>query len=108
MERVTDMEKRLPVSCPSCGVALRAKRFECPACSTGVEGDFGLSVLSRLKEDDQILVQHLIKCSGSLKELARLYGVSYPTVRNRLDALIERVNVLEADKPEEPQERSTT
>jgi hypothetical protein len=100
------MEKRLPISCPSCGVALHAKRFECPACSTAVEGDFGLSVLSRLKEDDQVFVQHLIKFSGSLKELARLYGVSYPTVRNRLDALIERVSVLETEKPEEPQEGS--
>ena len=98
------MEKKLPVSCPSCRALLRAKRFECPSCNTVVEGDFVLPVLGRLKDDEQVFVQHLIKCSGSLKDLARLYEVSYPTVRNRLDALIERIQTLEAEKPEEDQE----
>jgi len=48
-------------------------------------------------------VLRFLKSSGSLKDPARLYEVSYPTVRNRLDALITRVRELEAD-PAESQE----
>lgn len=91
------MERKLPTCCPSCGHLLRVKRFECPTCETLVDGDFALPVLGRLREDEQIFVQQLIKCSGSLKDLAQVYKVSYPTVRNRLDALIGRIEALEAD-----------
>jgi len=62
---------------------------------TAVEGEFGLSALARLSEEDQLFVQHLVTCSGSLKDLAAVYGVSYPTVRNRLDALIARIRELD-------------
>lgn len=92
------MLKKLPVSCPSCGHPLRVKRFECSSCNTAVDGDFSLPILGRLSEDEQVFVQQVIKCSGSLKELAQVYGVSYPTVRNRLDALISRVEALEAER----------
>ncbi len=91
------MDKRLlPVCCPSCGRILRAKRFECAGCGTAVEGDFRLPLLARLSPEEQEFLIHLAQCSGSLKELQRIYGVSYPTVRNRVDALIERINGLKA------------
>jgi hypothetical protein len=98
------MERTLPIHCPSCRAPLRAKRFECPSCKTVVEGDFVLPVLGRLNGDEQLFVQRLITCSGSLKDLAKSYGVSYPTVRNRLDELIERIQALEAERPAEAQE----
>ena len=89
------MEKTIPVVCPSCGKLLSVKRLECVDCGTSVEGDFGLPILARLSLEDVAFVRNFIMSSGSLKELARHYGVSYPTVRNRLDALIERLNFLE-------------
>jgi hypothetical protein len=99
------VNKMIPVSCPSCSKVLKVKRLECLACGTVVEGDFDLSPLARLAPDDHQFVQIFIKCSGSLKEVARHYGVSYPTVRNRLDALIEKISVSEAtptkDEPED-------
>ena len=70
-------------------------RLECPRCSTAVEGEFVLPLLSRLSTDDQALLLSFLKSSGSLKDLARLYKVSYPTMRNRLDALIHRVGEME-------------
>lgn len=85
----------LPESCPSCGQTLRVKRLVCGECDTAVEGEFGLPLLARLRPEEQAFVLNLLKSRGSLKDLARIYGVSYPTVRNRLDALIERVEVLE-------------
>ena len=85
----------LPETCPSCGQILRVKRLACEECATAVEGDFGLPLLARLCQEEQALVLNLLKSRGSLKDLAHIYGVSYPTVRNRLDALIDRVADLE-------------
>jgi hypothetical protein len=82
------------------------KRLECAVCASAVEGDFALPALARLTFDEQTFLISLVQFSGSLKELARLYGVSYPTVRNRLDALIEKLRVLTAEPapPEDAQE----
>ena len=91
------MEKRLPNLCPSCGHTLTVRRFGCDSCDTTVEGIFGLPVLARLSADDQALVVSLIKTSGSLKDMAREYGVSYPTIRNRLDDLIKQVERMETE-----------
>ena len=82
---------RLPTSCPSCGSGLRVAQLACPDCETSVEGDYPLPSLARLGSEDQQFALAFIRCSGSLKEMARLYGVSYPTVRNRLDDLIARL-----------------
>lgn len=51
--------------------------------------------LDLLDEEDLAFVRRFIVASGSLKELARVYGVSYPTVRLRLDRLIQKIEVFE-------------
>lgn len=66
-------------------------QLACPACGTAVHGDFLLPALARLNSEDQQFALAFVLRSGSLKEMARLYGVSYPTVRNRLDELIARL-----------------
>ena len=90
-------DRTLPTLCPSCQSVLRVVRLACGECGTVVEGDFCLPVLARLDAEDQAFLLNLLKSSGSLKELAGTSGVSYPTVRNRLDALIEKVARLESD-----------
>ena len=69
-------------------------QLACPACKTAVHGDYPLPALSRLGSEDQQFALAFILGSGSLKEMARLYGVSYPTVRNRLDDLIARLGAI--------------
>jgi len=87
--------KSLPTSCPSCQTSLSVRRLHCQKCDTHVEGTYVLPLLSRIGEDDQQFILNFVRCSGSLKDLAKQYGVSYPTVRNRLDNLIERLRDLE-------------
>ncbi|MFW6162506.1 MAG: DUF2089 family protein [Planctomycetota bacterium] len=99
-------EKRLPALCPACRRALEVVRLACEACGTAVEGRFELPVLARLEAEEQELVLSFLRASGSLKALAKRYGVSYPTVRNRLDALIERVEELSAADATQEEERS--
>jgi hypothetical protein len=94
-----DETKIMPCTCPSCAKGLKVSRMVCPACGTAVEGDFGLPLLARLDVEDQQFVAHFIRSSGSLKELAKIYHVSYPTVRNRLDALIEKLSTLGRSGP---------
>lgn len=54
------------------------------------------SWLELMDAEDLAFVRRFIMASGSLKELARVYGVSYPTVRLRLDRLIQKIEVFEA------------
>ncbi len=90
--------KVLPAICPSCSSQLNVKSLVCERCQTEIQGQYELPLLARLSVDDEGFVLEFIKASGSLKEMARLLGLSYPTVRNRLDEIIERVKLSEESK----------
>jgi hypothetical protein len=51
-----------------------------------------------LNDEDLAFLKRFVLASGSLKELAHVYGISYPTVRLRLDRLIEKVKILDSDE----------
>jgi hypothetical protein len=51
-----------------------------------------------LSEEDWQFIKRLLLASGSLKDVAEQYGISYPTVRLRLDRLIEKVKILDSQK----------
>lgn len=82
---------KFPTNCPSCDTTLNVSEFCCPSCSTKVSGQFVLPVLAQLSKEDQEFALQFILFSGSLKDMANKMGVSYPTVRNRLDDLIEKL-----------------
>jgi hypothetical protein len=84
--------KYLPTNCPSCSGKLEVRRLRCEACETEVEGLYPLPALASLAQDDHEFVLEFVKASGSLKEMAGLLKVSYPTVRNRLDEIIAKLN----------------
>jgi hypothetical protein len=58
-----------------------------------------------LNDEDLAFAKRFLLASGSLKELARAYGISYPTVRLRLDRLIEKIKILDAAEITSPFER---
>lgn len=93
---------QLPTSCPSCRSALRVTQLKCPGCATTVHGGYPLPALSRLGSEDQQFALAFLLRSGSLKQMARLYGVSYPTVRNRLDDVIAGLNRIAETEGKEP------
>lgn len=57
--------------------------------------------LLTLSDDDLLFLKRFLLSSGSLKELAGVYGVTYPTIRSRLDKLIDRVKAVEATASED-------
>lgn len=83
--------KRTPVQCPSCQSELAVTRLVCLACGTEVSGEYRLAPLLRLSREDQAFVEAFVTESGSLKAMATRLGNSYPTVRNRLDDIIEKL-----------------
>ena len=62
--------------------------------------------IDRLTEEDLMFLKRFVLASGSLKQLATVYGISYPTVRLRLDRLIERIKVLDNDEIKSEFERA--
>jgi len=87
--------KILPTVCPACKDQLKVKSLICEQCDTQIQGQYELPPLAGLCPDDQAFILDFLKASGSLKEMAKLLGLSYPTVRNRLDEIIERVKIAE-------------
>ena len=88
----------LPCICPSCRSQLKAKSLICDNCQTEVLGLYDLPLLARLSPDDQQFILQFVKCSGSLKDMAKYLNLSYPTVRNRLDDIIDRLKNEETNK----------
>jgi hypothetical protein len=77
--------------CPICHKNVKVKKLSCTHCQVDFEGDFYTSPLMALSADHQQFIELFILSSGSLKEMAQILGVSYPTVRSRLDQVIERL-----------------
>lgn len=92
------MSIKFPVKCPSCESELVAVQLKCNHCETMVSGHFPLPELLQLNEEELRFVLSFFMASGSLKEIARQWKVSYPTVRNHLDDLIEKIKKIKQDE----------
>ena len=76
--------------CPACGSnAFEVATFRCTTCGTTIEGAFSISPLANLSPDNLDFVETFIRCRGNIKEVERELGISYPTVRSRLDKVVE-------------------
>ena len=60
-----------------------------------IQGEFDLPPLARLRYEDQIFVSEFIRSHGSIKELEKAFGISYPTVKNRLNRIIDQLQLVE-------------
>jgi hypothetical protein len=79
-------EKRKIVGrCPACGSDLEVTRLQCFNCDTSIEGRFETCRFCLLTRDQKDFVETFIRARGNIKEVERELGISYPTVRNRLD-----------------------
>jgi hypothetical protein len=75
------------VTCPDCKKPLVISKLACPTCSFVMQGSFALSPLSSLSLDDQAFVIAFVRHHGSLKKMEEIFNISYPTVKNRLNAI---------------------
>jgi hypothetical protein len=78
--------------CPYCREAMTIAKMSCPGCQVAIEGSFSDQPISRLPDEHQRFIEMFVLAGGSLKEIAAQTGVSYPTVRNRLDRIIQMLS----------------
>jgi hypothetical protein len=77
--------------CPSCNGSLQIRELYCPTCDIQLRGNFetrAAGPLSRLSEDQLAFLRLFVTSRGNLSDIERTLGVSYPTVRSKLDDLI--------------------
>lgn len=89
------MKNRIPASCPSCQKHLKVKTLHCESCGTTVDGLFSLPAFSVLSPESQEFIIEFVIRSGSLKEMGKHLKLSYPTVRNMLDEIINQLKPLQ-------------
>jgi len=77
-----------PGACPACAAPLLITRLQCPDCGTEIAGAFAVDRLVNLPEPHASLLELFLRVRGNVKELERELGLSYPTVRARLDAAL--------------------
>ncbi len=62
-----------------------------------IHGSFDLPPLARLPAEDQVFVMVFVRSHGSIKEMERVFGISYPTVKNRLNRISAKLELVETD-----------
>ncbi len=83
------MRAQKPIdTCPSCGGKLDVHELGCPECGITVRGEFPRCEFCALPEEQLNFLRLFVARRGNLRELERELGVSYPTVRARLDDLL--------------------
>lgn len=95
-------KKNIPSSCPSCGGELLVVRLECSQCRTEVTGEFDLCPVCRLDHDIKKLFDLFMNARGNLKQVQRTLGLSYPTVRVRIEEMFQKLG--QDDSPPDPKE----
>jgi hypothetical protein len=88
--------QRQIVECPVCDVTLQVSELSCPSCRTKIQGQFPTPPLARLSATHQEFICTFIQCRGVIRDVEEVLGISYPTVRTRLDAAVEALQVLQS------------
>lgn len=83
--------------CPYCHRAMQVTRMSCPSCEISIDAEFPAPRLARLPLEHQRFIEMFILASGNLKSIAEQAGVSYPTVRSRLDRIIDTLQRVVAE-----------
>lgn len=74
--------------CPVCSETLKITKLHCSKCHTSIENEFELSKLAALSGDQLHFVEVFLACRGNIKEVEKELGISYPTVRGKLNEVV--------------------
>ena len=102
------MKKKVIGQCPVCGTGMKVTELECPSCHTKVSGQFDLGKFSQLNRDQLEFVEVFVRLRGNIKEVEEELGISYPTVRKKLDDVIETLGYSPGESPEDTKKEERT
>ncbi|MGH2391970.1 MAG: DUF2089 domain-containing protein [Candidatus Limnocylindria bacterium] len=88
-------------TCPVCAGELAISRLHCRTCGTTLEGEFGVGRFGKLSREQMALLESFLRSRGNLKEMERALGISYPTVRGRVEALVQALGLADGESGSE-------
>ena len=86
---------RAPHTCCVCGHKLTVSRLSCEECGTTMEGRFSGCRFCSLSPEEELFLVTFLRNRGSIKDVERELGISYPTVRAALDSLLESLGLTD-------------
>jgi hypothetical protein len=95
-------------TCPVCSSELAVTRLHCRSCGTALEGDFSVGRFGRLSRDQMTLLESFLRSRGNLRDMERELGISYPTVRSRVEALVRALGFGPRGDDDDPDEAAAT
>lgn len=90
----------IPGECPVCGGEVVIDSISCTECDMKMTGTFYISGFSKLSIKQLDFVKAFIKCKGNIKEMEKELGISYPTVKSRLDEVANALGLAVESEPE--------
>lgn len=100
------MTQPTPSQCPLCGGQTEVREVACLHCGVQVRGQFSLARYDRLTPEQAQFMEAFLRCRGVIRDVEAMLGISYPTVRSRLDALLAALDFdTPAPKPDDAAER---
>ena len=97
---------KIPEKCPSCESSLFISQMTCSQCGTQVSGHYEPNIFSRLAPTDLNFVVMFVQARGNVKEMERELGISYWTIRRKLDEIVEQLQADMADAAGQPYDGS--
>ena len=96
-------------TCPVCQGELAVTRLRCGSCGTTLEGEFAVGRFGRLSREQLAILESFLRARGNLRDMERELGISYPTVRARVEALVRSLGFgprdgepAETEGPQDP------
>jgi hypothetical protein len=85
------------------GKPITVERVRLINSDIAIEGSFTLPLLASLSAEDQVFIMAFVRCHGSIKDMEEMFGISYPTVKNRINRIARQLEFVEIVKisPEE-------
>ena len=80
--------------CPNCAKTMLVKQLKCDNCNLNIEGDVSLPRLAKLNPEEREFIEIFVLCSGSIKEVGKNLGISYPTVKSRLNRIRDKLKQM--------------
>ncbi len=93
--------------CPLCSSELLVGEYTCTGCGTTLKGSFRMCDLCNLTAEQQHFIRIFLKCQGNIKEVEKMLGLSYPTVKARLAAVNQKLALEDFSEYMETQNRLT-
>jgi hypothetical protein len=94
------MKRNVLGTCPVCASKLEVKTLKCNDCHTEINGHFKLDKFNYLSKEEKYFIEIFVKNRGNIKEIEKDLGISYPTVKKNLEAVIEALGYGENSNSE--------